>query len=199
MSKRTKYIGGLLGVAAVLIVVALVATGGSGSSAEGGTKLINRSASSAAKAGPDPVAEGNGEGSAAEVATAVYPNGHDTDELAVSGAHEVKPCLLVKRSQASKILGGRVKMAERIQGPTCVYSANGLEISTIVESVPLKSLVSSARKATNVTAAGHHGYCLKYETTSVIFAVGGGRVLQVSGPCQAGVQFAAIAIPNVYY
>jgi hypothetical protein len=196
---RVKYIGGLLGVALVLTVVALVATGGSSSSAEGGTQQINHSASSAAAAGPDPVAEGNGEENAAEVATAVYPNGHDSDELSISGAHPVKPCLLVTRSQAREILGGKVKMAERLQGPTCVYSANGREVSMIVEDVSMKALVAGARKSQNVTAAGHHGYCLQYETSSVVFAVGGGRVLQVTGACQAGVRFATLAIPNVYY
>jgi hypothetical protein len=194
---RLKYIAGLLGVAAVLIIVALVATGGSDSSAEGGTKANGHSVSNAP--GPDPVAQGNGEGSAAEVATAVYPNGHDTDELSVSGAHAVKPCLLVTRSQAREILGGKVKMAERLQGPTCVYSSGGREVSMIVENVPLKALVSGARKSQKVTAAGHSGYCLQYETSSVVFAVGGGRVLQVSGACQAGVRFATLAIPNVYY
>jgi hypothetical protein len=194
---RLKYISGLLAIAAALIVVALVATGG-GSSAEGGTRAIDDSASNAA-AGPDPVAQGNGEGSAAEVATAVYPNGHDTDELSVSGAHAVKPCLLVTRSQAREILGGPVKMAERLQGPTCVYSSGGREVSMIVEDVPLKALVSGARKSRKVTAAGHSGYCLQYETSSVVFAVGGGRVLQVTGACQAGVRFAMLAIPNVYY
>jgi hypothetical protein len=193
---RLKYIGGLLAIAAALIVVALVATGG-GSSAQGGTKAIDDSASNAA--GPDPVAQGNGEGSAAEVATAVYPNGHDTDELSVSGAHAVKPCLLVTRSQAREILGGTVKMAERLQGPTCVYSSGGREVSMIVEDVPLKALVSGARKSHKVTAVGHSGYCLQYETSSVVFAVGGGRVLQVTGACQAGVRFAVLAIPNVYY
>jgi hypothetical protein len=167
-------------LAAMVVALALAACGGSG----GGD---------AAGAGNDNVT-GGGE---TEIVTAAFPGGHDTDEVSVTGAKPIKPCALVPKPKAEEILGANVKVSERPQGPTCVYSGSGREIDLVVEKVSLGSLKNGARSAEAVTINGRQGFCLKYQSTSVVIGVGSGRVLQVTGPCQAGVRFAAIALPNL--
>ena len=132
-----------------------------------------------------------------EINAAKFPNGHDTDEVSVTGRKPVKPCSFVTRKQANAILGGNVKVSEHLQGPTCVYTGSGREITLVVTEVPLKSLVNGARSSKALTIGGHPAWCVRYGTTSVVASVGKGRVLQISGPCQAGVRFAAVAIPKI--
>jgi hypothetical protein len=129
-----------------------------------------------------------------EIATASFPSGHDTDEVSVTGAKPVKPCALVTKREAEGILGAGVKVSERLQGPTCVYSGSGREVTLVVMKGSLGKLRSGAKTSTPVTVGGRSGYCLRYESTSVVVGAGSGRVLQVTGPCAAGVRFAAAAL-----
>jgi hypothetical protein len=153
-------------------------------------------ASTAAQNGNDAVSE-TGKESEVEVVTANFPNGHDTDEVSVTGAKPIKPCALVPKKKAEGILGANVQVSERPQGPTCVYLGSGREIDLVVEKASLNSLKSEAKKVESVTINGRQGYCLTFQSTSVVAAVSGGRVLQVTGPCQAGVRFAAIALKRL--
>jgi hypothetical protein len=132
-----------------------------------------------------------------EIQSAKFPNGHDTDEVSVTGHKPVKPCSLVTRRQANGILGGNVKVSEHLQGPTCVYTGSGREITMVVTEVPLTPLVKGASSAKALTIGGHRAWCVRYGTTSVVASVGKDRVLQIAGPCQAGVRFAALAIPKI--
>jgi hypothetical protein len=171
---------------AALIVAGLVVAACGGGSSGGG--------SSAAASGPDPV---TGEG-VVEIATAAFPTGRDTDEVSVTGAKPIPPCWLVPKKQAEGILGNGVSVTERPLGPTCVYNGSGREVDLVVEKAPLSSLKASSKSAEPVTVAGRDGYCLRSPgSTSVAIGVGSGRVLQITGACQAGVRFAAIAIPRV--
>lgn len=170
---RIRHIS-LLALAAIVAALALSACGGGSSSG-----------------GSDAVAES---GSEAEVVEAAFPSGHDTDEISVTGAKAVKPCALVPKKKAEAILGSNVKVTERPQGPTCVYMGSGREIDLVVEKTSLSALKKEAKKVEPVTIDGHQGYCLTYQSTSVVVGVSGGRVLQVTGPCQAGVRFASIAL-----
>jgi hypothetical protein len=164
----------LLALAAIVAALALTACGGGSSSSSN-----------------DAVTES---GSEAEVVEAAFPSGHDTDEVSVTGAKPIKPCALVPKKKAEAILGANVKVSERPQGPTCVYLGSGREIDLVVEKVSLSALKNEAKKVEPVKINGHQAYCLTFQSTSVVAAVGGGRVLQVTGPCQAGVRFAAIAL-----
>lgn len=177
---RNRTLLGLALLAAAIFVVVLAAAGGSDSDAT--------------TVGSDAVTDNGG---TTEIVTASYPTGRDTDEVSASGAKPIAPCTLVTKKQAEGILGGGVKVTERPQGPTCVYSGSGREIDLVVEKVPLKQLKEGARSAKPVTIRGRQGWCLRYESTSVVVAVGSGRVLQVTGPCQAGVRFAAAALPRI--
>jgi hypothetical protein len=136
-------------------------------------------------------------GSEAEVVEASFPSGHDTDEVSVTGAKPVKPCALVPKKKAEGILGADVRVSERPQGPTCVYLGSGREIDLVVEKTSLSALKSEAKKVEPVSIEGRQGYCLTYQSTSVVVGLSGGRVLQVTGPCQAGVRFAAIALKRL--
>jgi hypothetical protein len=164
-----------LALAAIVAALALSACGG-GSSTGNGNDAITES------------------GSEAEVVEAAFPSGHDTDEVSVTGAKAVKPCALVPKKKAEGILGPNVKVSERPQGPTCVYMGSGREIDLVVEKTSLSLLKSEAKKVEPVTINGRRGYCLTYQSTTVVVGLSGGRVLQVTGPCQAGVRFASIAL-----
>lgn len=167
----------LLTLAAIVAALALAACGGGGSAS-----------------GNDAVSE---TGSEAEVVEAAFPSGHDTDEVSVTGAKPVKPCALVPKKKAEGILGANVQVSERPQGPTCVYTGSGREIDLVVEKTSLGSLKKEAKKVEPVTINGRQGYCLTFQSTSVVVGVTGGRVLQVTGPCQAGVRFASIALKRL--
>ncbi|HTT93214.1 MAG TPA: DUF3558 family protein [Solirubrobacterales bacterium] len=170
----------LLALVAIVAALALAACGGGGDSAAGD--------------GHDAVTE---TGSESEVVEASFPSGHDTDEVSVTGAKPVKPCALVPKKKAEGILGSNVKVSERPQGPTCVYTGSGREIDLVVEKTSLGALKSEAKKVEPVTINGRQGYCLTYQSTSVVIGVSGGRVIQVTGPCQAGVRFASIALKRL--
>jgi hypothetical protein len=132
-----------------------------------------------------------------EITEARFPNGHDTDEKSASGRKPIRPCSYVSPKQANEILGGNVKIAEHPQGPTCVYTGSGREITVVLSEVPLKPIITGARNAKPMTIAGHHAYCVRYEKTSIVASVNKGRVLQITGSCQAAARFAALAIPKI--
>lgn len=173
-----------LAVVVAALALALAACGGGGSGSGG----------SSAASGPDNVVDNEG---ATEIVTATFPTGRDTDEVSVTGAKPIPPCWLVPKKQAEAILGKGVTVTERPQGPTCVYSGSGREVDLVIEKVPIKSLKSGAKSTEPLTVAGHRGWCVTYQESSVIIGVGQGRVLQITGACQAGVRFAAVAIPRI--
>jgi hypothetical protein len=186
-------------VAVALGVTALVGCGGGSAASTGGASTDGAGGSGPGSSdfvvkSSDPVTDS---GEATEIATGRFPNGHDTDEVSVTGAKPIKPCSLVSKKAASNILGDGVHVSERPQGPTCVYVGSGRQVSLVVEEVPLRPLREGARKATPVSIRGTRGWCIRYEATSVVVGVGHGRVLQVTGPCPAGVRFAAAALPKI--
>jgi hypothetical protein len=180
------------------MALALLAGCGGGSSAATGAGAANASAvvssSSSSQLSTDAVTNSDG---VTEITSAVYPTGKDTDEENTTGAKPIKPCRLVSKAKAEGILGTHVTVTERLQGPTCVYAGSGRQVTLVVERASIKALREGARKATPVTVAGRPGWCVRYESTSVIVSAGGGRVLQVNGPCAAGVRFASVALPQI--
>jgi hypothetical protein len=128
-----------------------------------------------------------------------YPTGRDNDEISETGAAPVRPCGLVSRSNAAAILGGAVLVSQEPQGPTCVFALRGSkrQVTLVIENTRLASLRGHARKASRVRVAGHLGWCLRYESTSVAVPLGDGRVLHVTGPCATAARFAARALPHV--
>jgi hypothetical protein len=209
-----------LALVAVALVVAACGGGGSSSSSDGaavdkgeapayhkfavesrdvvtsGGDEAETSAASDRTGGAPDVASVDPGVNAIEVAK--FPNGKDNDEISPTGAKPVKPCNLVTKAQASGILGGKVAVSERPQGPTCVYTGSGREVTLVVMETSLRSLREGARHSTKVRIGSHTGYCLRYQATSVVVAVPKHRVLQVTGPCQAGVRFAAVALRHFY-
>jgi hypothetical protein len=178
---------GRLALGAAAMAAALAIAGCGGSSDDGGS-------TAATVNGHDPVTKSNG---STEIVTAGYPSGRDTDEVSVTGAKPIKACWLVPKAQADAILGGGVKVTERPLGPTCVYVGSGREIDLTVEPGSVKELKKGAKHVETATVNDRAGYCLTYQSTSVVLDVGSGEVLRVTGPCQAGVRFAAVALPRV--
>lgn len=172
----------LLGIAAIAAALVFAACGGF--SGSGSTDAD----------GEDGVTDNGG---ATEIVAASFPTGRDTDEVSASGSEPIAPCTLVPKKQAESILGTGVKVTERVQGPTCIYSGSGREIDLVVEKVPLKPLQEGARSAKPLTINGRPGWCLRYQSTAVVIDVGNGQIMQVTGACQAGVRFAAVALPRI--
>jgi hypothetical protein len=173
---------------AAIALLAVAGCGGSGA-ADATGKEVGASSSDYIVKSRDTVSKTEN-----EIVTGQYPQGHDTDEESVSGFKPTKPCSLVSEAQADRVLGGNVKISERLQGPTCAFSGSGREVTLVVMEAPVKPLVESARTAQPLTIAGHRAWCLRYETTSVVAAVSGDRVLQVTGACPAAARFAGAAL-----
>jgi hypothetical protein len=194
--RRSGWLATLVAVAVTATVVIAGCGAGSGPS-EATAKETASSASAPSQRivkSSDPVTKSEG---ATEIQSAEFPNGQDTDEVSVSGTKPVKPCSLVTRAQANNILGGNVKISEHLQGPTCVFTGSGREVSLVVMEVPLKPIIEGARSSRPVKVGGKQAWCVRYEKFSVVTGVGRGRVLQVTGSCAAGVRFAAAALPRI--
>ncbi len=179
-------------VAALFALLLLSGCGGGGP--DSATAEGNNSSSEVIVKSDDKVTNDEG---FEEVTEARFPNGHDTDEKSASGRKPIKPCSFVSPKQANEILGGNVKISEHPQGPTCVYKGSGREVTVVLSEVPLRPILKGARNTKTMTIAGHAAYCVRYQTTSVVAGVGKGRVLQITGSCQAAASFAAYAIPKI--
>ena len=172
-SRGKLKVAGMVAVLAAVAALAVLLGGCGGSGTDAATAQAAGKSEYIVK-GDDKVTTDEG---VTEISTAKFPNGHDTDEVSVSGRKPIKPCSLVTAKQANDILGGHVKIAERLQGPTCVYSGSGRQISLVVEEVPLHPLVKGARNAHPLTVKGQRAWCLHYETSSLVTSVG----LTISG------------------
>jgi hypothetical protein len=187
--------------AALVATLAAVALLGGLVAGCGGSEATGASNPSTASGGSGKIVKSNdkvteSEGST-EIAEANFPNGLDNDEISPTGGKPVEPCTLVTTEQANRILGGHVQISEHLQGPTCVFQGSGREVTMVVMETPLQPLIKGARSAHTLTVAGHPAWCLQYESGSVVAAVGGGRILQVSGSCPAATRFAAAAVPRI--
>jgi hypothetical protein len=128
------------------------------------------------------------------------PEGEEDDEVSPTGAGPVKPCSLVPTDEASAILGAPVQVTAGAQGPTCIYATTDKKqrvMTLAVERISLPSLRNHASAATRVTVAGRVGWCLRYESTSLVVPLQEGHVLDVTGPCADAIRFAARAIPRI--
>lgn len=130
---------------------------------------------------------------------AQFPEGEENDEVSPTGAGPVKPCSFVPKDEASSILGAPVQATTEVQGPTCIYETPGAKqmMTLVVERISLPSLRSHASAATRVAVAGRVGWCLRYQSTSLVVPLPEGNVLNVTGPCDAATRFAARAIPRI--
>ena len=166
-------------------------TGSEGSGSQSGKA---QAASQGQVQGKDPVSTGP---AAVSIERRDIPLTADNDEIQSTGAKAIEPCKLVTRSEASSILGKGTKAVERPQGPTCVYTNAGRTITLVVEDNSVAQLRKSARKATKVDLGSKTGWCIKYQSTSVIVGISEGRVLRADGPCQAGVRFVSKALRRI--
>jgi Protein of unknown function (DUF3558) len=130
---------------------------------------------------------------------ASFPEGEENDEVSPTGAGPVRPCSFVRRDEASAILGAPVRVTTGEQGPTCIYEISGSKrvMTLVVERINLQSLRNQASAATRVAVAGRAGWCLRYQSTSLVVPLAEGNVLNVTGPCEAATHFAARAIPRI--
>jgi hypothetical protein len=189
----TRLVLALVALAAVAMLV-LVTVGGGGSSNAAPEHASGPGSSDQIVPSDDEVTK---TGDSTEIETGQFPSGHDTDEESASGTPPLRPCELVSKVEATAILGRDVVRAERPLGPTCVISGSGREVSLAITEAPMNALVGSARKVEKVTVSGRAAYCLRHEASSLVIDLGHDKILQVTGPCQAGVRFAAAALPRI--
>jgi predicted small secreted protein len=179
-------------VALALVVVAamlLAACGESNSSATGDTASGAHIVKSS-----DPISD-----TASAPSEARFPEGEENDEVSPTGAGPVKPCSFVPSEEASAILGAPVRVTTGKQGPTCIYETPESKrvMTLVVERISLPSLRNHASAVTRVAVAGRAGWCLRYQSTSLVVPLAEGNVLNVTGPCKAATRFAARAIPRI--
>jgi hypothetical protein len=169
-------------------------SGSASAGSEGGAEAAKPAAAKGQVQAKDPVSEGS---AAVSIEPRDTPLGVDNDEIQTTGAKPVEPCKLVTQRQAAGILGTGTTASERPQGPTCVYSNAGRTVTLVVEDNSVAQLRKGARKATKVQLGSRTGWCLKYQATSVVVGISGGRVLRADGACQAGVRFVTLALHRI--
>ncbi|MFP5388245.1 MAG: DUF3558 family protein [Thermoleophilia bacterium] len=176
-------------VLAVVAIALLAACGGSESQTAGGTESSDYIVKSSDRISSTTSAP----------TEAQHPEGEENDEVSPTGAGPVKPCSLVPSGEASAILGAPVRVTTGEQGPTCIYETPGSKrvMTLVVERISLPSLRGNASAATRVVVAGRAGWCLRYQSTSLVVPLAEGNVLDVTGPCKAATRFAARAIPRI--
>jgi hypothetical protein len=128
------------------------------------------------------------------------PEGEEDDEVSPTGAGPVEPCSFVPKDEASAILGATVQATTGAQGPTCIYGTSDSKqrvMTLTVERISLPSLRNHASAATRVALAGRVGWCLRYESTSLVVPLREGNVLNVTGPCPDATRLAVRAIPRI--
>lgn len=112
-----------------------------------------------------------------------------------------RPCSLVTRSQATTILGARIREPlEAPQGPTCIYqtsSGKQVAISLTVQSTDYTRLRSQISNRRTIAIADRAGVCGRFGQPMLYLPLGGNRVLTISGPCATASRFAEKAVPHL--
>jgi hypothetical protein len=122
------------------------------------------------------------------------------DEVNASGATTPNPCRLVTRSEASAIVGGPIAgLRTAPQGPTCIYRPRRAKtlITLALQPMSLSAARRRGTKLTRVALRGHKAVCLNYGSLVTLVPLGGGKVLNVTGPCPIGARFASRALARL--
>jgi hypothetical protein len=203
-----------LGLAALLSVVAALATACGSSSSSSSTTAATGSASVTPRPGattPTTTARVHSHdtvgrstvhkpypGTGGEEANDDNPGGADAGaKQAQPGS--LNPCGLVTRQQAEAILAEPVSAPQYAPlGPTCIYrprrSKNFITISLAPGGA---GDIVHLQKRTVVKAAGHTAYCGTYGQQLVLVPVSHGHTLSVSAPCGVGTRLATAAIAKL--
>ncbi len=156
-----------------------------------------------AKAPPDPVSKGVVvhkplHGTGGREINDDNPGNADSGSRSSTG--QLNPCTLVSQAQAETILHKHVAAPDDAPlGPTCIYQPTGSS-SFITVSIQPRSFATISRSIRNrkqYSVAGHTVYCGDYGQPTVFVPLSDGRVLNVTGPCAVGRQFAASALARL--
>lgn len=109
---------------------------------------------------------------------------------------EPNPCALVSAAQAEAITGKSVKATEAPLGPTCIYQLSGVKdpITLAIERLRFSSIRRHLKGLSRPRVSGQTAYCGKYGSPVTYVPLSGGRVLDISAPCEVGTRFAAAAL-----
>lgn len=113
---------------------------------------------------------------------------------------EENPCKLVSQAQAQAILGRSVAAPQEAPlGPTCIYQPQGEKtfVTLTLEGVKLAQLKPHIRHLTRFELDGHSGYCGRYGQATTFVQLAGGKVLDITAPCNIGRLFAARALTRL--
>jgi hypothetical protein len=129
------------------------------------------------------------------------PNGKASFADSGGGANgPTNPCSLVSQAQASAFTGKSIgKPHVAPLGPTCVYSETGgrTEVTMALELAAFAKVKPHIHALSQVSVAGHVGYCGVYGTPIVYVPMAQDRLLSISAPCSVGTKFAAAAMPKL--
>lgn len=122
------------------------------------------------------------------------------DKQAAKPKERFTPCSLVSRSRAQAILGVRVQTPlEAPQGPTCLYRTTRTRgmITIAVQRQKYARLAKRLVNRKSIDVGGRAAVCGNLGRPTVLVSLGGGRVLNVNGPCTFGKRFAAEAVQHL--
>jgi hypothetical protein len=111
-----------------------------------------------------------------------------------------RPCSLVTRSQAARIIGGPVlEPLQAPQGPTCIYrSRSGKRFVTLaVQTVDFAKLKRQVRNSRRISVSDRPGLCGTVGQPMLYVPLSARRVLSVSAPCGVATRFAATAVSRL--
>jgi hypothetical protein len=121
-------------------------------------------------------------------------------ETGTTGTPGTDPCKLVTKAEAGAILGKQIaKMISAPQGPTCIYQPSGgkATITLAVDSTNIAAARKGGKTLSQSKVQGHTALCVDYGSVKMLVPLTGGRVLNVTAPCQLAAGFAAKALQRV--
>lgn len=111
-----------------------------------------------------------------------------------------RPCSLVTKSQAARIIGGPVlEPLQAPQGPTCIYRGrSGKRFVTLaVQTVDFAKLKRQIRNTRRISVSDRSGLCGTLGQPMLYVPLSAGRVLSISAPCAVATRFAATAVSRL--
>jgi hypothetical protein len=117
-----------------------------------------------------------------------------------NGPRPANPCGFISRSQAASALGGPiVAETEAPLGPTCILRVRGRQpdVTIALEQSTLAAITSSMKGSHRTTVQGHVAVCGTLGRPMLFLSVSGGRVLNVTAPCDIAKALAAAALPHL--
>lgn len=123
-----------------------------------------------------------------------------SDEPGAATGEPPNPCKLASQAEVQAI--ARMPVTRQVEaplGPTCIYTLrpSAADITLTVEPLSLAQAHRQLQRPSQVTIAGHKGYCGILGRQTLYLSVASGTVLQVTAACPVARRIAATAIGRI--